>query len=287
MIAATIQSPEADSIRSRLLAKSWRTTIMNRKLWKLFVALCTLAMFAICAAPAGAQMSEIKEKPRMYSYVAFWDLPRAQWGDMEKSWESDRKILEQASASGAIVGYGNDENLVHQPDGPTHDDWWSAMSLAGVMNVLDQFYKAGTPTSPVLASATKHWDGVYVSRYYNWQPGSWKGAYSYGSTYKLKPDASDDAVDTLSKNLIAPLMEKMLADGTIHEYEVDTEAIHTEAPGTFTIFYLASNAEALDKVSAAIREALKSHPLNGSAFASMVDFTAHRDFLSRTNATYK
>jgi hypothetical protein len=260
---------------------------MDAKFCKAFAGLCTLAMFALCGAPAGAQMAEIKEKPPMYSYVAFWDIPRAQWADMEKAYESDRKILEPAIANGSIVGYGMDENLVHQMDGPTHDDWWSAMSLAGVMNILDQIYKSGSTASPVLSSATKHWDGIYVTRYYNWQPGTWKGAYTYGSTYKLKPDAPDDAVDTLSKNLVAPLLEKMLADGTIHEYEIDTEAIHTEAPGTFIIFYLASNAEALDKVNAAIRETLKSHPLSGPAFSSMVDYTAHRDFLVRTNATYK
>ncbi len=94
-------------------------------------------------------------------------------------------------------------------------------------------------------------------------------------------------MDTLGKNLIAPLLEKMLADGTIHEYEIDTEAIHTEAPGTFWIFYVAANAEGLDKVNAALRETMKANPLDGPAFSSMVDSTAHRDMLVRTNATYK
>ena len=67
-------------------------------------------------------------------------------------------------------------------------------------------------------------------------------------------------MDTLSKNLIAPLLEKLIADGTLHEYEVDTEAIHTEAPGTFMIVYIAANAEGLDKVNTALREAIKSKP---------------------------
>jgi hypothetical protein len=79
----------------------------------------------------------------------------------------------------------------------------------------------------------------------------------------------------------------MLAEGTIHEYEIDTEAIHTEAPGTFWVFYLAANADGVDKVSAAVREALKANPMSGPGFSSMVDFTEHRDFLARTSATYK
>ncbi len=260
---------------------------MNSKLWKVFAGLCALAMFAVWALPAGAQMAEEKQKPPMYSYVAFWNIPRAQWSEMAKADEADRKILDKAMASGAIVGYGNDENLVHSPDGPTHDGWWSAMSMAGLLNTLDQFYKSGSATSPVLASATKHWDGIFVSRDYNWHSGSWKDAYEHGSSYKLKKGVSDDAVETLSKNLIVPLMEKMLADGAIHEYEVDTEAIHTEAPGTFWIFYLAANAEGLDKVNAALRETLKSNPLDGPAFESMIDFSEHRDFLGRSSATYK
>jgi len=232
-------------------------------------------------------MSEVKEKPPMYSYVANWNIPRAQWADMEKSNATSQALLEKALANGSIVGYGNDLNLVHRPDGSTHDEWWSAMSLAGILNVLDQIYKSGNPTSPALASATKHWDNIFVSRFYNWHAGSWKDAYTHGSSYKLKPDAPEDAIETLSKNMIVPALEKMLADGTIHEYEVDTEAIHTEAPGTFWVYYIAANAEGLDKVNAAIREALKSSPLAGPAFSSMVDYTPHRDDLVRTTATYK
>jgi hypothetical protein len=36
-----------------------------------------------------------------------------------------------------------------------------------------------------------------------------------------------NAVETLSKNVAVPLLEKLLADPTIHEYEIDTQAIHT------------------------------------------------------------
>jgi len=260
---------------------------MNRKLWIVFAALCLLALSTVLVLPASAQMSEAKEKPPMYSYVAFWNIPRAQWAEMAKNDAADAKILDKAMANGTIVGYGNDENLIHSPEGPTHDGWWSAMSMAAVLNVLDQFYKSGNATSPVLASATKHWDNLSVSRNYNWHAGSWKDAYEHGASYKLKPGAPDDAVDKLSKNLFVPFLEKMLADGAIHEYEIDTEAIHTESPGTFWIFYLAANAESLDKVNAALRETMKANPLGGPAFDSVVDFTEHRDYLSRSSATFK
>ena len=259
---------------------------MNRTLLR-FAGLCTLALVATWAMPARAQVSEMKEKPPMYTYVGFWSIPRAQWGDMQKADEADQKVLSQALASGTIVGYGSDINLVHSPDGPTHDDWWSSMSMAGMMNVLNQFYSNGSSTSPALQSATKHWDGIYVSHFYNWKSGSWKGLYTHGSSYKLKADAPDDAVAMLAQNFVAPVLEKQLADGTIYEYEIDTEAIHTDAPGTFWIFYIAANADALDKVSAAVRAAVKANPLALAAFDSATEASAHRDYLSMTNATYK
>src|SRR5215470_6243944 len=141
---------------------------------------------AILVGPALAMLSqaqEAKEKPRMYTYVADWVIPRAQWAEMEKSYVNTQKILDKALASGTIVGYGNDETLVHQLDAETHDNWWSAMSMAGLINVLEQFYQTGNATTPVLSSATKHWDSIFVSQYYNWHSGSFKNGYTHVGAY--------------------------------------------------------------------------------------------------------
>jgi len=260
---------------------------MHKQLRKILAGVFTLALALSLAGSARAQTSEVKEKPPMYTYVADWSIPRAQWGDMAKNMAADQATLQKALSSGTIVAFGDDEALVHQADGTTHDNWWSAMSMAGVLNVLDQFYKNGGAITPVLSSATKHFDSIYVSRYYNWHSGSWKGVYTHGSTYTLKPDAPNNAVETISKSFIVPFFEKLLADGTLHEYEIDTQAIHTESPSMFYLFYIASSAEALDKVNAALDQAIKSNPLSGPAFGSMVDFSGHRDDLAHTNATYK
>jgi hypothetical protein len=259
---------------------------MNRKLWAILACMCTLAILGASAVPACAQ-DEVKEKPPMYSYVGFWNIPRAQWAEMEKNNAADQKILDKALAEGSIVAYGSDLNLVHTADGMTHDDWWSAMSMAAMLNVLDKFYKSGTTTSPVLASATKHTDGIFVSRYYNWRPGTYKGAYSRVGYYKLKPDVPDHAIETLSKSFIVPVLEKLVADGAIVEYEVDTEAIHTEGPGAFWIDVISPNAEGLDKLTAALTDRSKTNPLASQAFESMIDLSSHRDSLSTSTVTYK
>ncbi len=259
---------------------------MNKKL-RWVVAGLVVAFGASMVTPAVAQNSEVKEKAPLYFYVGEWAVPRAEWADMEKARTDDQAVLQQAIANGTIVGYGSDVVLVHQPDQPTHDDWWGAMSMAGLMNVLDQFYKNGSSSRSVLESATKHWDEIVVSRYYNWHSGSVKDGYSETSVYKLKPTADDDALDVLSKNMIAPLLDKLLAQGVIEEYDIDTQAIHTDAPGLFYINYISANADGLDKVRDAIRQSVKGSPFFGAAFDSMVDFSAHRDSLSRTNATFK
>jgi hypothetical protein len=128
---------------------------------------------------------------------------------------------------------------------------------------------------------------LLVSRHYNWHPGSYKDAYEHGSSYKLKPTAPDDAVEILSKNVFVPLLDKLLADGAVVEYDIDEESIHTEAPDSFWVYYVTPTADGLDKVNAAIREAVKQNALVGPAFDSMVDFTPHRDSLTRTDATFK
>jgi hypothetical protein len=257
-----------------------------KSLWvRSLAAACLTAALALPSTPASAQSAE-KEKPRLYTYVANWQLPRAKWDDMEKLRGVD-KTLDQAVSSGTILGYGSGTTLIHQVDGATHDSWWVGNSEAALFNVLDQITKAGGSKSPVLDSATKHWDNLYVSRFYGWHAGTIKGGYVHGSSYKLKPDAPNDAVEVLSKGLIAPLFEKLTADGSVTAWQVATEAIHTEDPNLFFIFYITSTAEGMDKVNAALSEATKANSFALPAFGSMVDFTPHRDFVGREEAVLK
>jgi hypothetical protein len=258
---------------------------MNSERWRLVAALSALAIATLGAGTAGAQTAEVKEKPALYTYVGNFTIPRARWADMDKQTAADEKIMEKALADGTLVGYGNDVNLVHQDDSDTHDSYWAATSMVGVLEVLEGLH--GVTATSVMSSATKHSDNLFVSHFYNWHAGSWKAAYTHGASYKLKAGAPDDAVETISKSFIVPILDKALQDGVVSEYEIDEEAIHTQAPGTFWVFYICPKAEGLEKVTAALGAALKEQPLTGSALGSMVDFTAHRDFLALTNATYK
>jgi hypothetical protein len=232
-----------------------------------------------------AQSMEVKEKPALYTYQANWQVPRAKWAEFEKPSPAGDKLVSQALGSGALVAYGVDKVEVHSPDGPTHDSFWSALSMAGVLDMLDSL--SSGPPDPVLQSATKHSDGIYVAHFYNWKAGTYKNAYTHTAYYKLKATAPDDAVETVSKNFVVPLMDKLLSDGSIVEYEIDEEAIHTESPAGFWISYITPNSAGLDKVNAALGQAIKSNAFAGPAFDALTEGEDHRDYLSRSNVTYK
>ncbi len=249
-----------------------------------------LAVLGMTATLAGAQSVKVKEKPPLYRYVSNWTFPRAHWGDVDKDNATDyQKVFAPSLADGTLVGYGDDENQVHSAEGFTHDNWWQAKSLAGLMKVLVAFHHGGGGSSPLLVSSTEHWDQIYISNFYNWKSGTWKDAYRYAGTYKLKPDApdADDAVRTLSRFYV-PVFERMLADGTIVEYEIDREVIHTtDSRARIHFSFVMPSAEGLDKFQVALGAALDENSLIGPAFGSMmVNFTPQVDFV-RVNATYK
>ncbi len=259
---------------------------MSKKLWTLFMGLCAFAAVLAPSVPAAAQTQEIKSKPPMYSYIANWQVPRANWDDIDKVAAPINDVSQKALADGTVIGYGSDINLVHTADGETHDFWWSSMSMAGVIKAMEQA-RATSGTSSAALNNAKHWDEVYVSHYYNWKSGSFKGAYTRVAEYKLKADAPDDALDNLAQHFIVPILEQALADGTIVEYEIDTPAVHTEAPGVFAIVYIAPVAEGLDKAQAAISAGAKEHPLAVQAFSSVTDDSAHRDEWLKSDGAYK
>lgn len=235
---------------------------------------------------ASVPMPGVKAKPPMYSYVSDWQFPRSSWANLGKKSSSPStvgSILDKALADGTIIGYGVDVNLVHQPDAETHDTWWSSMSLAGLVKVQEKITASDGNTSATIASATKHWDSVYVSRYYNYKSGYYYDGCTHVSVFKLKESAPREELNTLARNVIVPVLEKQMADGALLGYQIDTLAIHTQAPGTFWIVYLTPDPEGLDTVEQAIHDNIKTN----EAFVNMTDETGRRDHLMKSDTVYK
>ena len=253
---------------------------MRNKHWITLLLFSILTIFITGNTQADEKLPEIKAIPPMYSYIAVWNIPEDQWESRKDQSEAAKKILDQAIDNGTIVSYGYDGN-------PLHDTFWLAMSKAGLETVRKQFEKIGITRLPARAGATVPPVHILISRYYNWKTIRCENAYVHVGIYKIRPDAPADAVDQLSKNFFGPVLEKMLIDGVIFEWETDTYDDPKFSPGTFLIAYLSEKPEDLEKANKAVQERLKSRLPNGQALDSLIDMNAITDVVVRSYAVYK
>jgi hypothetical protein len=242
--------------------------------------LCALALMPLTANRASAQSSS-SEKPPLYTYVSEWTIPRAMWADYIKGQAADIDILKKAVADGTIVAYGDYTVITHQEGAPTHGSWFSANSMAGVLKVLETVRTAPGAVAPPLAAA-KHWDYLMESRNYNDQSGTFTNAYLRVGHWA--PKEGGDASGKVLKASMVPLLDKLVADGSLHGYQIDMENVHSSDPGTIFVAIMANGAEGLDKFNAALDEAEKSDPAVYAGMGSVLNQSGHRDFLARVSS---
>jgi hypothetical protein len=244
----------------------------------LCVSLLSLIAFAT-GVPARAQ-TDSQGKPPVYTYIAEWAVPRAQWAEMVKLDEQDRSLMDKLLSDGTLTGYGAFTNLIHQEGEPTHGTWFSASSEGNLLKALEAVYaQPGSTTAPV-QGASRHWDYVLVGRIYNQRPGKYEGGYLAGDQWDVKPGQMRAYTD-LVKSALVPVFDKLVADGSVTAYGMDTEDFHTQKLGRVMWFFTTPDAAAFDKANKAIDDAFEKSPALGNALQSLVDRENHRDFLDR------
>ncbi|MBZ5515657.1 MAG: hypothetical protein LAN62_12615 [Acidobacteriia bacterium] len=240
---------------------------------------CSLIFVALAAGlPLRAQSADQGKAP-MYSYISEWAVPRAQWADMEKLDDQEKSLMDKLIADGTIVSYASFTNLLHQEGEPTHGTWFSAMSEGKLLKALEAVYAQGTTTAPVQA-ASKHWDYLTVSRLYNQRSGKFDGGYLIVSFWNVKPGHMHEVRD-LEKNNIVPVLEKLLAEGTVTAYGMETEDFHAGKLGRADFYVTVSDAAAMDTVDKALDDVFEKNPALEAAFRSMTESEGHRDYLLR------
>lgn len=241
------------------------------------MVVCAAALVSLGALPSQAQ-DKTQEKPPLYTYVAQWAAPRAQWPDMDKQQSNGKELMDKLIADGTIVSFGSFHTVVHTEDGSTHGTWFSAMSMANLMKALSQIMASGASTGPAM-DASKHWDLIMSSTQYNGHSGTFENSYLRVGTWTVKPEGGQ-AVTTFMKDMMVPMLEKLLADGAIHNYQIDEESVHTGNPGNLSVAFITNGAEGLDKFNAAVDAMEKTNGLAVAAFGQAVDESAHRDLLA-------
>ena len=251
---------------------------------------CAVALLAAALGclPAHAQSdADAKEKPPIYTYVAQWAVARANWPAMEKADPAQKQLFEKLMADGTIIGYGTYRVVAHQEDAPNHGSWWTASSMANLMKALDVISaQTGASELNKVLGESKHWDLVLESRQYAVHSGSVDNGYLRVSTWKVLPGHGETAEKVMSSYII-PMLDKLMADGTLYSYSIDHEVIHSSDPNVIDLAIVTNDASGLDKYMAAIRAAGKANPLASTAFAGATDGSSHRDFLALASETSK
>jgi hypothetical protein len=127
--------------------------------------------------------------------------------------------------------------------------------------------------------ASKHWDQILTGDIYNSKPGA-SGGYLTWSRWEVKAGQMK-AYSDLTKKLLVPVLEKLLAEGSITSYGELTEDYHQDKLGVVFDYFTVPDTAALDKANKAFEDAFNNNPALGDAYRALTEREGHRDFLTR------
>ena len=230
---------------------------------------------AIIATPTGAQ------EQTYYTYVSEWNVPRGQWGAFEKERDQQNAALQHLVADGTIVAWGGDANYVHTEDGYTHEDFFIATSRAGILKALDTLRPPATGGS--YTSVTKHKDWFLHTMAHGGKTASATTGYVRVGSWMTKPGEGDAFAEHMRKYIL-PMLDADIGDGTVLMYNFDTEDIHTDPQGSYTLAVLYPSGEAMDRAYARLAATMKENPAVGEMISNMTVTEAHRDYLGKISS---
>ena len=244
---------------------------------RIFVPVVALVALLLVSTPAWAQ-GNANPQP-IFTYVSEWGVPRAQWDDIAKADADNKAILDPLVANGTLLGYGYFTNWVHSEGGYTHGDWFQATSVANILKTLETVYSKPGVTAPVRA-ASKHQDYLMISTIYGSHAVTNSAGYIRVISSEIQPGKIGNFLDTY-RRYIVPVYEKLLADGTIVSYQLDSEYIIENAPGRTFSVVITRDAEGMDKVRAAVSEVIEKNPAAIDALISTTVPNSRNDLLAR------
>ena len=241
---------------------------------------CVAVLFfgvVLMASPALAQ----QETQQYYTYVSQWAVPRDQWNAFDKQETSDIPRMQKLVSDGILVDWGNLSTRVHTPDGYTHVEFFTATSRANLLKALEQEWTTATNASFI--AATKHQDLFLRTFAHGGKTVSNATGYLLVGFYQAKP-GEGQAFESLLLKDVKPFLDTHIADGTLLAYNLDTEDIHTSAPGRYNIALFFPDGAAIDKFYEELSAAQKQDPAVGRMFNALEVVEDHRDGLSRVTA---
>jgi hypothetical protein len=259
--------------------------MFSRPLHRYVLAVSVILVLAIAAfarPAAQPQQSTPTKLPTVYTYVAFFGVPRANWAEYEKDLEKGSKVMAAQLANGNLVSWGDGALEVHEgPNAPTHVSWMSSMTVSGLLKAE----AAEMSSAPVLSNInyTTHFDEISMSSNYGGKADAGP-KYLLAQDWKVKPGRTEDFTEMFNKYRKADF-DAAVADGSLSGYSLEEDVIHTSAPGVYTMVMTFPSAEAVDKFYASIEALHAKQPLFGEVFGSVTEMPEHRDHLLRVLAS--
>ena len=199
--------------------------------------------------------------------------------------------LDKLIASGVVLAYGMNVDMLHVPDKNNVEFWVEVPDYAALgkeEKALEEFEKANPALMGdlrTMSDPATHHDLIIGVRESNF------GSVPAGSTpvddfdmVRVKPGRGHEFRELFHK-YDKPVLDKLVADGVIYGWELDTEAVHTMEPGLVWVLVIMPDLGAKDKVTAAFEAAYKSLPESEQSsldkqYQELIVPGSHRDELA-------
>jgi hypothetical protein len=248
---------------------------MFKRLFGSWLLLCAVAASAAVVPLAAAQDHSY------FTYVSSWAVPRDQWTAFDKQSQEADAQMKSALADGTIVAWGDVATRVHEENGYTHAEFFTATSRDKLLKALEAQWAGAT--NAAFVSATKHHDVLLETLAHGGKTSSGATGYVRVTFWQAKP-GSEQALEGYVMKSVKPVLDAAVASGTLLMYNFDKEDIHSDAPGGYNLALFFPNGATLDKFFNDLAAAGKSDPTVGQVIDNLIVAKEHRDTLSRLTA---
>lgn len=247
---------------------------------------------AFCLLVSSPGLALAQDAEEIYFSGQQWDVPRAKWGEFKAYFDKyEKAVMEKLLADGLIVEWALAAEGLHSPDGYSHSTWFGARSIADLEKVFDAYQEilgkatAGEGDALLAKLVTKHEDHVLRSAFYANRPVSITKGYLLGSSWQVKTGKGSDFQKSWEARQ-KPVWDKLLADGVIASYSLETEHFHTDKPGRWSIYYAIDDMAKDEAVSAAFEAAQEGvseteRTARRAFFMDIIEPGEHRDTFDR------
>ncbi len=245
--------------------------------------------FAVLAVVASLVTAPAAEAQETVSWIAFEKTKPGKSRDLiGMTLKEDAPMYDELMKNGTLMAWGIAIPIHHRPD----DDWnyvlWATMSdwskVGGLQAGFEKSFASRTPEQMAAMQqafmdatvAGSHHDWVVNGLVYRVSPTAPAPRYLYVGFHQALPGKDGAVTDFYTKH-VAPIYEKLMAEGVISGYGLDVQALHGEPGWSHYGWYTMADLGAMDTVAKALESGLGEARM--AEAAAIMDRAKHSDRL--------